>query len=134
MTRRDGAGYALRIAALTVAVIALLAALAVPHHHHSGRACVAEVENLACDHSDSHCPCHHDGDGSTCIEKEAFVVAKIQQANVHPSITLLALPAQPTCIPDSPLTGEQTHSADVFIAPYYVIGACQSLRAPPAMA
>lgn len=73
MASRAKALAALRAMAMAVAVVALLAALVVPHHHHRWGICVATTE------------CHagqdegHGADsrrGASCIDKEAFIHAK----------------------------------------------------------
>ena len=86
------------VASVAVAVVSLLTALAMPHHHHSGRACVV-VETCCSDHCDNDRHTGHGDDGSSCIEKEAFVVAKQRAARVFVAIHCLAAPSCAVALP-----------------------------------
>lgn len=73
---RAGAASALRTVVMAIAVMALLTALVVPHHHHRTGICVATTECHVGQHG-------HDGadnarSAAPCIDKEAFIVAKKQ--------------------------------------------------------
>lgn len=74
-TGRAKAASALRTVTMAIAVMALLAALVVPHHHHRTGICVATTECHVGQHG-------HDGadsrGGAPCIDKEAFINAKKQ--------------------------------------------------------
>lgn len=76
---RAKAASALRAVVMAIAVMALLTALVVPHHHHRTGICVATTECHVGQHG-------HDGadnarGGVPCIDKEAFIVAKKQTSS-----------------------------------------------------
>lgn len=87
-----------------IAVLSLLSATALPHHHHLGDA-AAIVLNSLTGHSDDGCQPSHSDNSHTCLEDEAFDVAKFLSA---PQAATLFLPANilpsdvPNLLPPSP--------------------------------
>ena len=84
---------AIRIA-MCVAVVGLLVAMALPHHHHAGATAEAVVHCIADDGSTS--DDNHSTHGQAdvpCIAKTAFNVAK-QQAAPSAPIVFIAAPAK----------------------------------------
>ncbi len=128
--RRQGEGFILRVVLTTVAVLALLTAPLLPHHHHMGRACMVE-ETCEIDHHTNDKHTHHNGDSSSCIEKEAFVVAKNLVLSSLAPVMLLDIPTAEVNVPEDVCVG-------YFAWPYEVetvgrtaeIGV-RGLRAPP---
>ncbi|MCQ7926440.1 hypothetical protein NP234_24995, partial [Salmonella enterica] len=121
---------AMRTAVMAVAVMALLSALVLPHHHHAGHICLAKTEYHFCQHdgeSDSSAP------GTPCIEKEAFVAAKKATATRSTTIAITPRHAAPTeaPAPDCAPAGKATATTDCAL-PTSPSTASHGLRAPPA--
>ncbi len=72
-----------------IAVLSLLSATTLPHHHHHGDV-AAIILNSLTDHSDDGCQPSHSDNSHTCLEDEAFDVAKSLSA---PQAATLFLPA-----------------------------------------
>ena len=130
MIRQRGKGFILRMILTTVAVMALLTAPLLPHHHHMGRACVV-VETCQIDHHKNDKHTHHNGDSSTCIEKEAFDVAKSQVLKSLDPIILLDIPTAEVNVPEDVCTGyiAWPYEAEAFVRDAQL--GVRGLRAPP---
>ncbi|MGN0029924.1 MAG: hypothetical protein ACI35Q_09395 [Marinilabiliaceae bacterium] len=130
-TGRAKAATALRTVAMAVAVMALLTALVVPHHHHRTGICVATTECHVGQHG-------HDGadtrGGAPCIDKEAFINAKKQTTSGR---TSTICPSLATATEAGHATAEQPITKLLRVAsddptPTPPPTAGHGMRAPPA--
>lgn len=129
MTKREKLTSAVRTVVMAVAVVALLSALVLPHHHHAGHICLAKTEYHFC---------QHDGENSgettsaPCIEKEAFVAAKKATTGTRTAISTPWHAAPATApAPERTTADKATATPDVAL-PKSPTTANHGLRAPPA--